>query len=295
MVKMYPVSNKMICFYQLFFFLPLLSLIIFVDKASASSNILLIVVDNLRPALSSYTNVEAKTPNMDSIGYGGTTFARAYCQIPWCSPSRNSFLTGRYPNETKAYNFVDSFREKNVGDDWITMPEYFKKNKYYTTSVGKIFHPKLPPKFDFPNSWTDYPYFPVKPLCPNDTMSCAFNNVSSNFSDVDYLTYIEATKRIDYFKKNSTSNNNFFLAVGFQSPRLPWSYPDAVAKNFYKNSSNIQVAQNLNATTKSRLEWVSKFYFFPKPKKDIHPLTHITFHTLRSTVSSNRNRYVFKY
>ena len=80
MVKMYPVSNKMICFYQLFFFLPLLSLIIFVDKASASSNILLIVVDNLRPALSSYTNVEAKTPNMDSIGYGGTTFARAYLE-----------------------------------------------------------------------------------------------------------------------------------------------------------------------------------------------------------------------
>ena len=85
MVKMYPVSNKMIFYQLLFFFLPLLSLVIFADKASASSNILLIVVDNLRPALSSYTNVEAKTPNMDSIGYGGTTFARAYCQIPWCS------------------------------------------------------------------------------------------------------------------------------------------------------------------------------------------------------------------
>ena len=124
-------------------------------------------------------------------------------------------------------------------------------------------------------------------------MSCPFNNVSSNFSDVDYLTYIEATKRIDYFKKNSTSSNNFFLAVGFQSPRLPWSYPDAVAKKFYKNSSNIQVAQNLNATTKSRLEWVSKFYFFLKPKKDIHPLTHITFHALHSTAPELSSSFRF--
>eukprot|EP01047_Picozoa_sp_COSAG01_P023987 COSAG01_NODE_1467_length_10217_cov_33.824570_3_plen_203_part_00 len=38
------------------------------------------------------------------------TFLRAYCQEAVCSPSRNSFLSGRRPDHTRAWNFVSSPR-----------------------------------------------------------------------------------------------------------------------------------------------------------------------------------------
>lgn len=42
------------------------------------------------------------------------------------SPTGNSFMTGRRPDATKSWNFRDSFREKGVGADWITLPEFFR-------------------------------------------------------------------------------------------------------------------------------------------------------------------------
>ena len=40
---------------------------------------------------------EIRTPNLDRLVAEGTTFTRCYSQSPVCTPSRASFLTGRYP------------------------------------------------------------------------------------------------------------------------------------------------------------------------------------------------------
>ena len=67
---------------------------------------------------------------MDKFKQTALTFNRAYVQYSHCSPSRNSFLSGRSPQTTGVYNFIDSFREQTVGPNWTTMPEYFRKNGY---------------------------------------------------------------------------------------------------------------------------------------------------------------------
>ena len=64
----------------------------------------------MRPALGAYNNTEVVTPRMDALAQESTLFSRAFCQEAWCSPSRNSFLTGRAPDTTQAWNFEDSFR-----------------------------------------------------------------------------------------------------------------------------------------------------------------------------------------
>lgn len=46
-------------------------------------------------------NEAIHTPNLDRLCREGTAFTRAYCQNPVCTPSRASFLTGRYPSSVK--------------------------------------------------------------------------------------------------------------------------------------------------------------------------------------------------
>ena len=48
-------------------------------------------------------NAHIRTPTLDGLVARGTAFTRAYCQNPICTPSRSSFLTGRYPASTHVY------------------------------------------------------------------------------------------------------------------------------------------------------------------------------------------------
>jgi arylsulfatase A-like enzyme len=43
------------------------------------------------------------TPTLDRLVRQGTAFTQTYCQSPICTPSRASFLTGRYPATTHVY------------------------------------------------------------------------------------------------------------------------------------------------------------------------------------------------
>ena len=84
---------------------------------AAPRNILLITIDDLRPQLNaSYGHPQMHTPNLDLLAAEGTTFRRAYCQQAVCSPSRNSFMSGRRPGTTRVWNFLNHFRE--VGQNW---------------------------------------------------------------------------------------------------------------------------------------------------------------------------------
>jgi arylsulfatase A-like enzyme len=66
-------------------------------------NILWICTDQQRfDTLGCYGNPWVHTPNLDRLAAGGTLFERAFCQNPLCTPSRASFLTGRYPRTTRA-------------------------------------------------------------------------------------------------------------------------------------------------------------------------------------------------
>ena len=65
-------------------------------------NVLWICTDQQRhDTLGCYGNEHVRTPNIDALAQGGTLFENAFCQSPVCSPSRGSFMTGRYPRTTR--------------------------------------------------------------------------------------------------------------------------------------------------------------------------------------------------
>lgn len=66
-------------------------------------NILWICTDQQRwDTLHSLGNPHIRTPNLDRLAAQGVAFTHAYCQSPICTPSRASFLTGRYASSIRA-------------------------------------------------------------------------------------------------------------------------------------------------------------------------------------------------
>ena len=82
---------------------------------TGAKNVLYILVDDLRPSLSPYGQTQVHTPNIQKLADNATVFLRAYCQEAVCSPSRNSFLSGRRPDHTRAWNFINHFRQADTG------------------------------------------------------------------------------------------------------------------------------------------------------------------------------------
>lgn len=79
-------------------------------------NILWICTDQQRfDTLGCYGNRFVRTPNMDRLAEQGVLFEKAFCQSPVCSPSRGSFLTGRYPRTNRLrQNGQDIGREEKL-------------------------------------------------------------------------------------------------------------------------------------------------------------------------------------
>src|SRR5687768_12024122 len=105
---------------------------------SPKPNILLICVDDLKPALGCYGDKIAKSPNIDRLAARGVLFERAYCNQAVCAPSRNALLTGLRPSTTGIYDLGTNFRIATPNA--ITLPQYFKQHGYRSEGLGKIFH-----------------------------------------------------------------------------------------------------------------------------------------------------------
>lgn len=197
---------------------------LYADVTCTPLNVLLVILDNARPAFKAYGDPTSITPTFDTLANKSTLFSQCHTQFPWCSPSRNSFLTGRRPDQTLAWNFLDSFRSE--GPSWVTLPGYFRSHNYYTTSSGKVFHPNLPPSYDTALSWSVTPYSPSKKPCPNSTMSCQLGEADL---EVDGASADEMIRRLS---TRANASQPFFAALGLQGARLPWVYPPASAAGY---------------------------------------------------------------
>ena len=207
-------------------------------------NVLFFVMDDLRPDLNvGYGQTEVVSPRLDEFAGKSLTFERAYCQFAHCAPSRQSFMTGRTPQQTKVYNFESSFRDAGVGPEWVTLPEWFKQNGYYVAGGGKLFHPdSTGADIDSdPQSWTNY-YYPNDP--ENPTFSCPstqlYQSVCPNSStnmDVFFDNQL-ADAAMNELAVAQNTGKNWFLGVGFYRPHRPWNTP-VQFYNKYPNSNNM--------------------------------------------------------
>jgi len=105
---------------------------------ASKPNIVLITSDQQHWNTIGAFNPEISTPNLDRLVREGTTFTRAYCPNPTCTPSRSSIITGMYPSRHGAWALGTKLPEevRTVGDE-------LREHGYRTALFGKAHFQQL--------------------------------------------------------------------------------------------------------------------------------------------------------
>ncbi len=74
-----------------------------------------------------------RTPTLDGLIDRGTHFDAAYCQMPLCTPSRISMLTGRHSHRCGAWGNASV-----LPPELPTIGSHFRQNGYATATIGKM-------------------------------------------------------------------------------------------------------------------------------------------------------------
>ena len=248
---------------HLLLFLVMLTSLKSVIAKEERPNVLFIAVDDLRPELNCYGKKHILSPNIDRLAKSGLLFERAYCMVPTCGASRASMMTGIRPARRRFVNHLTRADQDAPG--MTTMNTHFKKNGYYTLSLGKIFHhPK-----DNAQGWSE-PAWRPKISSPYQQPENQKRHreqqklkkkkrgpawESADVPDNAYGDGLLAEHAIANLKQLSKKKQPFFMAVGFFKPHLPFVAPQKYWDIY--NHQKIQVPEN---------------YHIPKlaPKESIH-------------------------
>ncbi len=199
-------------------------------------NVLFLICDDLNCDLGCYGHPQVKSPNIDRLAQRGVRFSNAYCQYPLCGPSRASFMTGLYPDQTLIHRNSVYIRETvpNVK----TMSQMFRNEGHFATRIGKIYHYGVPRHIgtsghDDPFSW-DYTINPrgrdkdeedlIFSLIPGQfggTMSW----LAAEGTDEEQTDGIAATNATELLQKYAADKRQFYLAVGLYRPHTPYVAP----------------------------------------------------------------------
>ncbi len=223
------------------------------SPAAERPNVLLLLVDDLKPALGCYGDPHAKTPHIDALAARGMRFDLAYCNQAVCAPSRFTLMLGSHSTSTGLYGLGSNLRQTLPGA--VTLPQHFAKHGgYRTESLGKIFHIGHgnhgdPASFSVPHfkeKVIEYVDPASKPdgaitreeamfqnrAAPPGGMNALPRGAAFESPDVGDDAYAdgrvaaETVRRLRAARARRTEDGTpFFIAAGFARPHLPFSAP----------------------------------------------------------------------
>lgn len=220
------------------------------SKAADRPNVLMILVDDLKPAMGCYGDKIAVTPHMDRLASQGMRFDLAYCNQAVCAPSRFTLMLGAHSTSTGLYGLGSQLRE--ILPNAITLPQYFARHGYRTESLGKVFHighgnhgdpaSFMVPHFhdkvieyldpDSTNGGMltrEEAYFTNQKLGQIRSLPRGAAFESPEVADIDYAdgrVAAETVNRLAAAKQRRAADGTpFFIVAGFARPHLPFSAP----------------------------------------------------------------------
>ncbi|CAK8990653.1 Ulvan-active sulfatase (Iduronate 2-sulfatase) (Polysaccharide utilization locus H protein P11) (PUL H protein P11) (Sulfatase family S1 subfamily 7 protein P11) (P11_S1_7) [Durusdinium trenchii] len=245
-------------------------------------NVLLIIVDDLKPAIGAYGDDLAKTPVMDErIAKDGFVFTNHHCQSAECAPSRASMLSGLRPTQNRIFHFEPKFRALNK--KLVTLPGWFRKHGYTSVGSGKIFDAtSFGPRFkEFRTtpdlctakkikkgvecSWDSMPSIQQTRMSKSLPRKIAFAPKKKGKNKIvagegaleEMIDFAVAHGAINTLK---TIEEPFFLAVGFLKPHLPFFAASSFMEDRPVSDFMTMAAQTIRSVPKEFFKKTSHTY-----------------------------------
>ena len=219
------------------------------EERSARPNVLFLISDDLNNDLGCYGHPLVRSPNIDALAARGTRFERAYCQYPVCGASRNSMLTGLYPNSTGILANSLVFRQTIPGH--LSLPHALRLDGYHVSRAGKLYHYGVPGTVgtsgtDDPASWeiTVNPAgvdrmqeLPITKTLREGSFGGTLSWYASPASAAEHTDTLLADEAILLLERYAARPEQpFFLGVGFFRPHTPYTSPQEFFDLYDRNA-----------------------------------------------------------
>jgi arylsulfatase A-like enzyme len=185
---------------------------------SRPPNIILIVADDLGYGDLSCYGSGIATPNIDQMAQEGVRFTQFSSTSPVCSPSRASWMTGRYPTRVGVDHVLDVDDPIGLPQTETTLARMLKGAGYSTMCVGKWHLGSLPQYLPTSHGFDEFwgiPYSTdqgTRPLMHN-------LDVVERPAELCNLTFRNTAWATDFISRSR--NSPFFLYLAHPFPHLP--------------------------------------------------------------------------
>ncbi len=221
-------------------------------------NLIVIVTDDQAAwSIGAYGNRESRTPNMDRLAREGALFLNAFVCTPVCSPSRASFLTGRYGTQLGITDWINPKESDNglgLSPETTTWPKVLQKNGYLTALIGKWhlgtqpqFHP-IKQGFDHFFGFLGGGTTPLNPMFEVDGETKRLNGAAADLLVDDALQFIETNQA-----------RPFALLLNFREPHLPYG-PVLPEDSAPFQDLDPTVPKSAGADTEQVKKWTRDYY-----------------------------------
>ncbi|KRG16378.1 sulfatase [Virgibacillus soli] len=213
-------------------------------------NILWITTDQQRfDTLGCYGNKFVHTPNIDKLATSGVLFEQCYSNSTVCTPSRASFLTGRYPRTNRTRQ-----NGQSIPNDEILVTKLLAAAGYTCGLAGKLHISACNPSISttrerrINDGYTEFnwSHHPNRNWASDDYQHWLIEkDVQVKKRKVEGMPYIEygpeeenhqttwcAQKAINFIKNNADFENPWLFSVNMFDPHHPFDPPEAYLKRY---------------------------------------------------------------
>ena len=204
-------------------------------------NVLMICIDDLNDWTGFLGgHPQAITPHMDALAKRGRNFTNAHCDVPVCSSSRASVMSGVSATTHGSYEIGPKYEQLPALTDAPTIQQYFKDQGYTTLSGGKVLHHgfggRLASALDQSFGRSKSPR-PPKPLNRPANWSAAWDWGEFPANDSEMGEVQLANKAADALQKGF--DKPFFISIGFFRPHVPLYVPPKWFELYDQSSINL--------------------------------------------------------
>ncbi len=200
----------------------------FVSAAQSNQrpNVVIIISDDHRHDWMGHKNSLLQTPNLDSLAEEGWSLPNVFVNAGVCSPSRASFLTGKYMHQASVPDI--DWSNNSFLRTQTMFPKRLKEAGYKTGYIGK-FHlgEEQKPKEGF-DLWASFEF--VGSFFDQNIWINGEEKEMKGFTDDNIAEF--AAQTIEDWSK---SDQPFCLIIGLKSPHIPFTYPDRM-KSLYADT-----------------------------------------------------------